>query len=190
MGCVHKHHASFLRLAVCDGKSFIMCTCSSQTENARYSLSNNNLKMICEKDLLVFSCDSPLCRWAWFPLLFFNTLASCQADGGQLISSLEGTPAFNIAHILDTFFFFSLPQTCCIFFFWLFSPCSFFTLFASSDGFIQPRTAQTAEAEVLVSKLHKTMSGSACDDDFHHTLWIERLNQIRFPTILHHPPLH
>lgn len=81
--------------------------------------------------------------------------------GGQLIFSLEGTTAFNMAHIFD--FPLSLLKTC------RFSPTAF-TVIANSDCFIQQCMAQTADAEVLVSKLHKTMSGSACDDDFHHTL--------------------
>lgn len=86
MGCVHKHHASFLRLSVRDRNSFIMCTCFCQTENAWYSLSNMylrpfkcifNLKMLILKDLFVYAHNCPLCRWAVFPLFFFNTLASC-----------------------------------------------------------------------------------------------------------------
>lgn len=85
MGCVHKHHASFLRLSVRDRNRFIMCTCFCQTENAWYFPSNMYLRpfkyifSLKMKDLFVYAHNSPLCRWAVLPLFFFNTLASCWA---------------------------------------------------------------------------------------------------------------
>ncbi len=120
MGCVHKHHASFLRLSVCDRNSFIMCTCFCQTENAWYFLSNMYLRPFkCIDSLKIFKIYLSMLIIApsagelsylsfslthWLPVGRF---------GGQFIFSLEGTTAFIVSHIFD---FPLSPQNLQIFF--------------------------------------------------------------------------